>query len=226
MTPSSRVDHLVVAAETLDEGVQWCEAVLGVTPRAGGEHTFMGTHNRLLKIDSATYPRAYFEIIAVNPEAKAPARPRWFDLDDPQLREAVRQQPRLVHFVASTTEASSALKALQRLGIERGPLVPAERPTPEGLLRWQISVREDGQRLFYGALPTLIEWGDAHPADAMPSSGLALQSLHAVHPRLGDLQAAHAAIGLEGVTIEQGAPNLVATVSTPKGIVTLESAGT
>jgi hypothetical protein len=226
VTPSSRVDHLVVAAQTLDEGVQWCEAILGVTPRAGGEHPFMGTHNRLLKIDSEAYPRAYFEIIAVNPEAKAPSRPRWFDLDDPELREAVRQQPRLVHFVASTTQAPSALKALRSLGIERGPLVPAERPTPEGLLRWQISVREDGQRLFYGALPTLIEWGDAHPADAMPSSGLALQSLHAAHPRLADLQAAHAAIGLEGVTVEQGAPNLVATLSTPKGTVILESAGT
>jgi hypothetical protein len=226
VTPASRVDHLVVAAETLDAGVEWCEAVLGVTPRAGGEHPLMGTHNRLLKIASDSYPRAYFEIIAVNPDARPPARPRWVDLDDPELRQAVRQQPRLVHFVASTTEGASAQKALQRLGIDRGPLIPAERPTLEGLLRWQITVREDGQRLFYGALPTLIEWGDAHPADAMPPSGLALQSLHTVHPRLADLQAAHAAIGLDGVTLEQGAPNLVATLSTPRGRVVLESAGT
>jgi hypothetical protein len=215
-----------VAAETLDVGVQCCNAVLGVTPRAGGEHPLMGTHNRLLKIASDRYPRAYFEIIAVNPDARPPGRPRWFDLDDPGLRQAVRQQPRLVHFVASTTDAATAQKALQRLGIDRGPLIPAERPTLEGLLRWHISVREDGQRHFYGALPTLIEWAEAHPADAMPPSGLALESLHAVHPRLTDLQAAHAAIGLDGVTLEQGPPNLVATLSTPKGLVVLESAGT
>lgn len=226
MTPTARIDHLVVAAETLDEGVQWCEATLGVTPRAGGEHPLMGTHNRLLPISSANYPRAYFEIIAINPQAKAPGRPRWFDLDDPELRQAVHQQPRLVHFVARTDDAPSALKALHRLGIDRGQLVHAERPTPEGLLRWQMSVRDDGQRLFYGALPTLLQWGSAHPADAMPQAGLVLQSLHAVHPRLADLQAAHHAIGLEGVTLEQGPPNLIATLATPKGIVSIESAGT
>jgi hypothetical protein len=225
VTLACQIDHLVVAAETLDQGVEWCEATLGVTPRAGGEHPLMGTHNRLLAISSEGYPRTYLEIIAIDPQAKAPGRARWFDLDDAQLREAVRNQPRLVHFVARTGDGASALKALQRLGIDRGPLVAAERPTPEGLLRWQISVRTDGQRLFYGALPTLIQWGEIHPVDAMPPSGLALQSLHARHPRLADLQAAHSAIGLEGVTLEQGPPNLVATLATPRGVVVLESGG-
>ncbi|MEZ0308448.1 MAG: VOC family protein [Ramlibacter sp.] len=222
---SSQIDHLVVAASTLAQGVQWCEATLGVTPRAGGEHALMGTHNRLLQISAPGYPRAYFEIIAINPDAKAPGRSRWFDLDDPTLREAVTQQPRLIHFVASTVDATAASKALQRLGIERGPLVQAERPTPDGLLQWQISVRDDGQRLFYGGLPTLIQWGDTHPADTMPSSGLALQSLHVCHPRQEDLLAAHSAIGLQGVSTEQGPPNLVAVLSTPRGLVTLESGG-
>ncbi|MDB5872282.1 MAG: hypothetical protein JWQ07_1724 [Ramlibacter sp.] len=225
MTVASHIDHLVVAAQTLDQGVQWCEATLGVTPRAGGEHALMGTHNRLLRISTDRFPRAYVEIIAINPQAKAPGRSRWFDLDDPALQLAVSQQPRLVHFVARTADAAGAAKALHRLGIERGPLVQAERPTPEGLLRWQISVRGDGQRLFYGGLPTLIEWGDTHPADTMAHAGLALESLHVSHPRLEDLQAAHSAIGLEGVTAEQGPPNLVATLTTPKGVVTLQSAG-
>lgn len=225
MKPAAQVDHLVIAAETLEQGVQWCEDTLGVTPRAGGEHPLMGTHNRLLQISTAAYPRAYLEIIAINPQAGAPGRSRWFDLDDPELQRAVHAQPRLVHFVARTGDAASALKALHRLGIERGPLVRAERPTPDGMLRWQISVRADGQRLFYGALPTLIQWSGSHPADAMPASGLALLSLHARHPRSEDLQAAHAAIGLEGVTAEQGLPDLVATLVTPKGTVTLESAG-
>ena len=226
MTITSRIDHLVVAARTLDQGVQWCEATLGVTPRPGGQHVLMGTHNRLLRIATAQYPRAYLEILAIDPAAAAPGRRRWFDLDDPALQHAVQQLPRLVHFVASTGDATAALKALRRLGIERGPLVQAERLIPEGVLRWQISVRRDGQRLFYGGLPTLIQWGDIHPADAMADSGLALQSLHVSHPRLADLQAAHSAIGLQGVGAEQGPPNLVATLATPKGLVVLESAGT
>ena len=225
MTVTSQVDHLVVAARTLDEGVQWCEATLGVTPRAGGAHPLMGTHNRLLQVSTDRYPRAYFEIIAIDPQARAPGRNRWFDLDDPGLQQAVSAQPRLVHFVARSDDAGSAARALQRLGIDRGPLVQAERPTTEGMLRWQISVRGDGQRMFYGGLPTLIEWGDAHPADTMPSAGLTLESLHVSHPRVEDLQAAHAAIGLQGVTAEQGPPNIVATLATPRGVVTLQSAG-
>lgn len=222
----SRIDHLVVAANSLDRGVQWCEATLGVTPHAGGEHRLMGTHNRLLRIATARYPTAYLEIIAINPAAVAPGRRRWFDLDDPALQHAVQQQPRLVHFVASTSDAAASLKALRALGIERGPLVQFERPTPQGLLRWQMTVRRDGQRLFYGGLPTLIQWESVHPADALPDSDLALQSLRVSHPRAADLQAAHGAIGLQGVDAEQGPPNLVAALTTPKGLVVLESGGT
>jgi hypothetical protein len=35
-THAGQLDHLVVAARTLDEGVAWCEATLGVTPGPGG----------------------------------------------------------------------------------------------------------------------------------------------------------------------------------------------
>jgi hypothetical protein len=185
----------------------------------------MGTHNRVLRIATSQYPRAYLEIIAINAAAPPPARRRWFDLDDPSLQHDLHQRPRLVHFVASTADAAAARRSLARLGIERGPLVAAERASAAGLLRWQISVRRDGQRLFYGGLPTLIQWGEVHPIDAMPEAGLALQSLRVSHPRLADLRAAHAAIGLQGVTLDEGAPNLVATMATAKGVVTLESAG-
>lgn len=226
MTPTSTVDHLVIAADTLAQGVQWCEATLGVTPGAGGQHPLMGTHNRLLRITAPGYPRAYLEIIAIDPAAAKPKRRRWFDLDDEVLREALRRQPRLVHFVAGTTNAPAALRALRNLGIERGPLVAAQRDTPHGALSWRISVRRDGQRLFYGGLPTLIEWGDKHPTDTMPDAGLALQSLRMRHPRPADLKAAYAATGLQGVTVEQGSPNLAATLETPIGVVQLESAGT
>ena len=43
----SQIDHLVIAAHSLQQGVEWCESVLGVTPAAGGEHEKYGTHNRL-----------------------------------------------------------------------------------------------------------------------------------------------------------------------------------
>ena len=110
-------------------------------------------------------------------------------------------------------------------GIDRGEVIEASRDTPAGRLEWQIAVRDDGQRLFYGALPTLIQWGAVHPTDAMPASGLALQSLHATHPRAADLAAALSTIGMAGMAVQPGAPNLVAVLDTPRGPVTLQSEG-
>ena len=232
----TQIDHLVVAAHTLEQGVQWCEATLGITPEAGGEHSQFGTHNKLFKIATPAHPQAYFEIIAINPGAKGPANPnakRWFDLDNPELRAAVAQEPRLVHFVAGTDELQAARIALKNIGIDRGPAMPASRHSRKGVLHWQITVREDGYRLFEGCLPTLIQWGkpdDAeplrlHPRNSLPRSRVSLDSIAVSHPSAAKLQAAYAAIGLEGVAIEEGPANLSATLKTPKGLVTLNSMG-
>ncbi|QRF58515.1 VOC family protein [Variovorax paradoxus] len=227
----AEVDHLVIAAASLAEGVAWCEATLGVVPAPGGAHPLMGTHNRLLNVASEAYPRAYAEIIAIEP-GQAPSRPntrRWFDLDDAELQAGLAQHgPRLIHFVARVPDARAAIQALAReehAQIDRGQLLEASRDTAAGRLEWQIAVRDDGQRLFYGALPTLIQWGPVHPVDAMPASGLALRSLHATHPRAPALSAALSAIGLRALQVDAGPPNLVAVFDTPRGPVTLESRG-
>jgi len=68
-TNAAQLDHLVLMAPTLEQGVAWCEATLGVTPGPGGEHPLMGTHNRLVSIASERFPGAYLEIIAINSEA-------------------------------------------------------------------------------------------------------------------------------------------------------------
>ena len=94
---SAALDHLVVVAATLDEGVAWCERTLGITPGPGGQHPLMGTHNRLFSITSPDFPLAYFEIIAIDPAAPDPGRRRWFDMDDAALQERVRREgPQLV----------------------------------------------------------------------------------------------------------------------------------
>lgn len=226
---ASQVDHLVVVAAKLDEGVQWCEALLGITPGPGGEHALMGTHNRLFTVASPTYPQTYLEIMAIQagaPSARSSGARRWFDLDDIELQlQLAKRGPQLAHFVASTARAQAGVRALARLGLDRGEVLQASRMTPQGLLDWKITVRTDGQRLFYGALPTLIQWGAVHPTHSMASSGVTLQSLHASHPRPDALRAGYQAIGLTGVEVVQGSPNLIATLQTPRGVVTLESRG-
>jgi len=232
---ATHIDHLVVAAQTLEQGVQWCEATLGITPAPGGEHAQYGTHNRLFKIATPNHPLAYFEIIAINPQAKrsATAPRRWFDMDDAALQAAVAAGPRLVHFVANTEDLQSARRALKALEIDRGPAVKVSRHSRRGLLEWQITVREDGQRLFNGALPSLIQWGAAdaaeplrlHPRNSLPRSGVSLQGLAITHPNTAKLQAVFDAIGLHGIPIDAGPPNLTATLKTPKGLVVLQSQG-
>jgi hypothetical protein len=232
----TQIDHLVVMAPSLEVGVQWCEATLGITPSAGGEHEKYGTHNRLFKIATPQFPLAYFEIIAINPEAVIPKRlqvTRWFDMDDAVLQKTIAQEPRLVHFVSSTDDIKAARHALRTQGIERGQIVHASRKSSKGMLHWQITVREDGERLFNGCLPTLIQWGkpDAaeplrlHPRNSLPRSGVTLQSLALHHPSSAKLQTALDAVGLTGVEVANGPANLVATLQTPKGLVQLQSLG-
>lgn len=216
------VDHLVVMAGSLDEGVAWCETVLGVTPGPGGRHAFMGTHNRLVNIANAPYERAYLEIIAIDPQAPAPGRRRWFDMDTPGLQQRIAAHgPQLTHVVARVPDVVSAAQAWKTLGLDPGEILPASRMTPRGELRWKITVREDGARLFDGVLPTLIEWGPVHPADDLPPSGVWLESLHARHPRHDALAAGYAAIALGDVAAHPGEPGLSATLRTPQGRVTL-----
>ena len=210
------VDHLVVAAASLDDGVAWCEATLGVTPGPGGRHPLFGTHNRLLKIASDAYPQAYFEIIAIDPEAPVPARPRWFGLDGLDLSAG----PRLIHVVGRSPMLDMHRWGLITVGLKPGDPVKAGRDTPEGPLSWQILVREDGQLNCGGALPTLIQWDGRHPAEAMPDSGVVLQSLalNGVPDRARDV------LRMRGVQVSSAAgPALQAVLSTPRGDVTLTS---
>ena len=221
------VDHLVVLAPSLAEGVAWCEATLGVVPGPGGEHPLMGTHNRLIPVNTAAFPRAYLEIIAINREAvpqRAVGAKRWFDLDDDALQARLRAQgPQLAHWVAQVPDLPQALATLSAQGIDRGQVVAASRPTPQGLLRWQISVRDDGQRLLGGCLPTLIQWGDTHPTQGMADQGVALESLALAHPQAGALRQALDAVGLGAIPVHTGPARLQARLRTPRGPVDLIS---
>lgn len=222
----ARVDHLVVAAASLEQGVAWCEATLGVVPGPGGEHPLMGTHNRLLRIATVDYPRAYFEIIAVQPGKTSQRARRWFDLDDETVRDTLaRSGPRLLHFVASVPDAKAAVAAWRGLDLDAGEPVAASRMTPRGLLAWEITLRPDGQRQLHGLLPTVIEWGSTHPASSLPESGITLQALVATHPQAARLRAAYEAIGLHGVTVKDGPANLCAALETPRGRIKLASEG-
>ena len=220
---NTRLDHLVVAADTLELGVAWCEATLGLVPGPGGRHALFGTHNRLLKIATPVFEDAYLEIIAIDPQAPAPARPRWFGLDEPALRERLRVSgPHLVHVVARSPQLDMHRWGLIQVGLQPGEPVKAGRDTPQGPLAWEILVRPDGALPCGGALPTLIQWQGRHPAQAMPASGVTLQAL----TLRGVPARAATVLRLRGVEVREAVdgPALQARLATPRGEVTLSSA--
>ena len=216
-TPEIALDHLVVACRSLDAGRAWCEATLGVAPQPGGRHALMGTHNLLLSLASQQYPKAYLELIAIDPEAPAPAQPRWFDLDDPSLQTTVAT-PRLVHWVARSDDVEATVAALRAVGADPGRIVAAERMTPRGMLRWRITLPDDGRRPLAGAMPLWIQWSGEHPSGALPVSGVAIESIEVG----GITQELAARLGSLARQADSSAP-LSAVLIGPRGRVTLTS---
>jgi Glyoxalase-like domain len=204
------LDHLVVTAATLTEGVQWCEDTLGVRPGPGGKHPLMGTHNRLVKLGGGNFVQAYLEIIAVDPDAPAPAHRRWFDLD----RLTPQAPPQLRHLVLRCDDLEAACTALRAAGQDPGVPTAASRETAQGLLQWQITVRADGAVVAVGAPPTLIQWRGLHPTEHLPELGVHLQTLQ--------LAAHIMALPVSGATPSQGAA-IIATLQSPRGTVLLHT---
>lgn len=204
----SSLDHLVIAADTLDVGATWVTELLGAAPQPGGEHPRMGTHNRLLRVG----PSTYLEVIAVNPDAPAPSRPRWFQLDAP-----ARPLPALVTWAARCNDIHQAVK---KSALSTGTIEPMSR----GDLDWKITIPEDGRLALDGVAPSLIQWETPTlPADRLDDRGCTLIELRLEHPKIDQVRALLDQIGFEGpVTLHSSdVPALSAVFSTPKGIVTL-----
>jgi hypothetical protein len=212
-------DHVVVAARSLEEGADWCAATLGVRPVEGGRHAGLGTHNRLLGLGDGAYRRMYLEIIALDPEAPPPARARWFDLDSPRLAAALASGPRLVHWVARCNRIDRAIALLRGAGHDPGEAMAAERMTAHGLLRWRITLRDDGARPAAGAVPLLIEWGDVHACDRLPPSEVSVARI-----AIGGVDAGLAAQLGVAAAAAAGAASLSVSFDTPRGRVELQAA--
>jgi Glyoxalase-like domain len=210
--PDLAVDHLVVAAASLATGVAWIETRLGVRTHPGGQHVAMGTHNALVGLG----PKLYLEVIAIDPSRTTPARPRWYDLDEPRMRARLVESPALIHWAARTRdiEADAA-----RSPIDLGAVMTMRR----GDLEWRLTVPDDGHLPERGLVPTLIEWRDHHPAETLPDLGLRLVALAGEHPEPAPVRRTLAELGLaEALKVTYGpVPRLAAMLRTPRGMVTL-----
>jgi hypothetical protein len=220
------IDHLVIAAADLDSGTRYVAERLGISPAGGGAHPRMGTHNRVLGMAEGIY----LEVIAIDPQAEPPARPRWFGLDQDAVRARLAQGPYLAHW-AARVEAPLDLSRMQAEHPDR--LAPAIAMT-RGALRWRLTVPDDGSLPAWreagvaagdGLLPTLIQWDvPDYPGVSLPRQDLALLRLSGSHPQAGLLRQGLAWMGADHlIELEQadGPPRLSAQIATAQGLRTL-----
>jgi hypothetical protein len=203
--PHSELDHLTITAPTLEVGEALINETLGVKLEPGGEHPLMGTHNRLLRLGASVY----LEVIACNPAAAPPKRPRWFGLDalapesPANLRGWVARTDALAQSLQQTHEPLGSVHALSR----------ADK-------HWLMSIPDDGRPTLRGAAPTLMQWQcNAHPADTLRDQGLSLIKLEIYTPDPARIEKLLASIGFEGpVTVHRKhKTTLCAIIDTPLG---------
>ncbi|MEO0943483.1 MAG: VOC family protein [Pseudomonadota bacterium] len=162
------LDHLVLSTTDLDAGTEELEALFGVALEDGGRNGSYGTHSKLLSLG----PDAYLELIAVDPNSRAPHRARWFALD------RFDGKTRLTNWAVRTDELSH----LMSLGAA-GPGLPVV--SSRNGLRWTMVVPEDGELPLDGISPALMEWRKGHHiAKELPDQDIRLQKLSLSHPKV------------------------------------------
>ena len=212
------MDHLVIGAASLEQGVDYVADLLGVDIPFGGVHLKMGTHNHLMQLGNNTF----VEVIAMNDEIEPPNSPRWYGLDDPFVRQQISVKPALLTWVVNTKNIKQLIEA-SNLSLGNAELIS------RGDLSWYFGLPKDGRLLAGGMLPYAIEWHtDTHPSKNMADLGCELHSFEIHHPHAQWLRKALESIGaLSLVEIKEIpkniAPYLTANISTPSGIKELSS---
>lgn len=210
----ARIDHLVVAADCLDTGVDYLQQRLGVPFSEGGKHINFGTHNALLRLGSAQY----LELIALDPQPAAVAQASWYALHSPELQRRIAVRPRLITWVACTDRLETSG------GRYAGPDFICESLTRDQL-QWRMCRPADSGLVADGVLPYLIEWETAeHPSKNLPAVGCSLVELTISCPLTSLLSDELMALGLRDTLciISGQSSGLQAIVQTPSGNVTLD----
>lgn len=168
-----QLDHITVVAPDLAEGVAHVRACLDLDVPFGQRHGYMGTHNHLLQLGGAVY----LEIVALDPDAAHPGRPRWFGLDDRNdVRQAWDDGRRLRGWVSRVDGIDAVLTGRQAIFGRKVALPPVESS-------FDFAIPDDGSLPLDGAMPSLIDRrGKPRAMTGMADLGARLRSLVLAHP--------------------------------------------
>ncbi len=189
------------------------QQLMGLALPRGGKHDLMSTHNCVMQAGN----NCFFELIAIDPEAPAPARTRWFTLDDSNTQTRLSNRPRALCWVVNTDDLD---RIVANSPVDLGEVVTFTR----GDRSWRLTVPTDGHLPGNGLLPAFIEWSPGpHPSTAQQDLGARLMTIKLTHPdpatlteQLSALRVSHLAEVTEGET------GLSFVLQTPAGIIEID----
>lgn len=209
--PSLHLDHLTVIAPSLAEGVAHVRTCLDLDVPFGQRHAYMGTHNHLLQLGGAVY----LEIVALDPEGRAPGRPRWFGLDDQAgVRRAWEEGRRLRGWVARTDDIDAVLAGRETI-FGRRVALPFDAPA------FDFAIPDDGSLPGDGAYPSLIHRrGKARSMATMADLGARLQVITLESPNPAAILRLYDAFAIDTPPMVRPGPALRyrASIETPTGV--------
>ena len=210
---NSRIDHVVIGATNLIAGTNYLETKLKTKLSPGGEHKVMSTHNKLLKLQS----NMYLELIANNPHANTPFRPRWFSLDESNIKEKIKNTPRALCWVLEVNNLEDTVK---QCGYNPGEILQLSRDD----LKWKVTIPSDGKLIDNGVLPIIIEWpNNQHPSNKLNNSNISINKLNLFHPEPNKIQKIISnLIDLDLINISEGLPKMELVLKTRIGKVVID----
>lgn len=206
-----KLDHLTIIAPSLEAGAAHVRDKLGIDMPVGGKHPLMGTHNLLLRLSN----EVFLEVIAVDPTADRPGRPRWFGLDNGDaVRAAWDEGRRLRGWVAQTSDLDAVLA-------QHGSVLGEKTRLSRGDRTWLFAVPPDGSLPVDGIAPSAMDWEErGSPASTMPDLAVKLLSFQIEHPEPDQVTELYARLGvINPPEVRKGAQlRYRARTGTPAGV--------
>lgn len=202
---SNWIDHLVLAAPSLEAGIDHVRRLTGTAPIFGGRHEGAGTHNALMSLGAPTY----LEVLAPDPSQSA---------SSPLIEPSQVTEAHLQGFAIGCNDLDAAVRDLRDAGVEdvTDPFAMTRRQPDGTELAWRLAFI--GPKVG-GAHPFLISWGDTPSPAYTGAVGGQFVALRAGDP---DPTTAALPLAVLGIDVEVDAsptPWLRATIDTPSGTV-------
>ena len=201
---SEQIDHIILAINDLDKGIEEMKTLTGVEPVFGGIHPNTFSQNALISLGNNTY----VEILA--PRADADSVPEW-------INKLEKLTP--YGWAVSTKNIEATAGKITSLEREVTRLRPGSRDKPDGqTLSWTTFAITDLQT---PGIPFLIQWGEgsAHPSTTSPE-GCKLGSVSISSSEAEDLETLFSNLGIEVGVISSEDTSLTFKLETPNGEVT------